>query len=364
MRSTFAADIPDWFSCHTSRDSDWDKKPMFYTNDRVTSVVFSPDSKTVASASRDGNVRIWCVETGECKRTLKVNNGSETWNDTSISFSRDSKTIATDSHDGAVGIWSVETGKCHQGPWEGLGNGTKSFAFSHDSKTAFMASDAGIVRTWNLETDKSQEVQLEGRIQRVEAIAFSPDSKYVSTSSRRGVVQIWSIETGKCQQSVSLELHLKDQPFWGHMAISHDLRSVAFCTISRGIGIWSLKTGRCRQTIETHGRTNHLHFGVGDATLVTNFGVFPLIDGSSSSPPPPTPPHSDLSSTSGLAVEKRHRIVLWQGSELLQLPDECHSSEAAISGSHVVIGCITGRMVFLRFHTALLEKTSRIEEQE
>lgn len=388
MRSTFAADIPDWFSCHTSGDSEWkiwhrfqreysesvddesddDESDDEESDDehdlRIISTVFSPDSKTVASASIDGKVRFWCVETGRCKQTLEVYSEPEKMFDISICFSHDSKTMAIILQDQAapVQIWSVETGECHQVPCEGLGEGRKFVAFSHDSKTVFMASDPGIVRTWNLGTDEFRDVQLEGMSQEMEAITFPPDLKSVSTGSEDGVVQVWSIETGKCQQSVSLEPHHEGESFWGHMAISHDSRSVAFYTRHPHleIGFWSIKTGKCRQAIEVDTRAPP-HFGVGDATLVTSFGVFPLMDGSSSSPPP-KPPHSYLSPASGLCVNEIRGIVSWQGSELLLLPNECSLSEAAVSGSYVGFGCDTGRMVFLRFDTVLMEEMSRPEE--
>ena len=73
----------------------------------VSSVCFSPDGKTIASASRDKTVRLWNTTTGQHLKTLI----GHTLDVNSVHFSPDRKTIASASWDKTVRLWNTTTGK-------------------------------------------------------------------------------------------------------------------------------------------------------------------------------------------------------------------------------------------------------------
>ena len=77
----------------------------------VNSVVFSPDGKTLVSASADHRVRLWEADTGQLETTLEGHTGRVY----SVAFAPDGKTLASSSAEGTVRLWEGGTGQLKTG---------------------------------------------------------------------------------------------------------------------------------------------------------------------------------------------------------------------------------------------------------
>lgn len=69
----------------------------------VTSLVFSPDGKTLVNGNREGTIHFWDMRTQQIKSTFSEHSGLN-----ALAFSPDGHTLASGSSDGTILIWELE----------------------------------------------------------------------------------------------------------------------------------------------------------------------------------------------------------------------------------------------------------------
>ncbi|EWZ77783.1 hypothetical protein FOXG_21492 [Fusarium oxysporum f. sp. lycopersici 4287] len=170
------------------------------------------------------------------------------------------------------------------------------------------------------------------------SVVFSHDSKKVASASYDKTIWIWNAETGTCERV--LEGHSREV---NSVVFSHDSKKVASVSWDKTIRIWDAETGICEDVISSGAFADVLSFTSDERGIVTSCGIFALTSDSES----PADTHTSLKFLEAPIFTCNGTWVTTAGRDLLWLPPECRRGAVATVKSTIVIGCPSGRVVFL-----------------
>ncbi len=206
----------------------------------VESVSVTPDGRRAVSGSLDHTLRVWDLETGECKSTLE----GQTHSFESVSVTPDAlRAVSAGMLDGTLRVWDLKAGTCvrtldHTG-W------VYRVSMTPDGRRAVSAGPETL-RVWSLETGACLR-ELEGHTRQVHAMSVTPDGRRAVSGGEDLTLRVWDLETGSCL------LRLEGHTGWinGVSVTPDGLRAVSGSG-DQTLRVWDLATGTCLCTLLGH----------------------------------------------------------------------------------------------------------------
>jgi len=173
---------------------------MFETNG-VTSIAFSPDSKTLVSGGWDDTTRLWEIASGSelFRQCLNPCDDSAI---RSVAYSPDGRTLAASGHLGTVLLWDSITGqeirKLDTLAFTGTRFDVPTVVFSPDGKT-LVGSQEDWVLLWDVPSGRQRrkfKVHIDG--EDIVSLALSPNGSLLACSSKDATIRIWDL-TSSCE---------------------------------------------------------------------------------------------------------------------------------------------------------------------
>ncbi|KAL9113919.1 MAG: hypothetical protein Q9227_002053 [Pyrenula ochraceoflavens] len=345
-------------------------------NDEVRSLTISPDGKQLASASLDGTVRLWSIESDELLAILR--GPTEGIHD--VIFSRNGDWMISASYNCTAELWDARSGKMKK-TLKGFMKQITAMEFSADSRQLAISSMGPIVHLWKIDPSETL-LMLNGHSSRILAIAFSPDCRRLASGSLDGTIKLWETDTGQiiltlkgyndeitavsfspdgrrlASGSMDGQTKLWDTKsgtvlarLEGHsylvqcVAFSFDSKQIASASCNKTVRLWDAESGDLKEILELGTLISKLSFSTNGLYLNTDRGTLRL--GGSHNP-------SLRQEQRQLDLFVSNQWITFGQNKLLWLPGQFRATSVATRGENVILGHRSGRMTFMRFDANFL----------
>ena len=236
-------------------------------NNRIISVILSPDEQYLLSADWSGGVFLRDIGTGQVTKKFSGHNGEIF----SMALSRDGKKLIAGTKNfsmvNAITLWDVPTEKMIR-IFEEIPERITSVAFIGNGQYILTGSWDGALRIW--ETDSGRLVRtLKGQSRAIECAGLSRDGSLAISGDTEGNIHLWDIKNSCVKKTLQ-----------GHSASVYAIsfskceRFIISGSGDKTVRLWEKSTGRCLRTfIGNAGEAKSLCLGENHAFCATGDGT-------------------------------------------------------------------------------------------
>ncbi|MFE0101293.1 hypothetical protein [Streptomyces sp. NPDC059009] len=219
-------------------------KPLTGHTSWVSSAVFSPDGNTLASTGDDGTVRLWDVRNPRHPRALGGPVAGHGGTIYLLAFSPDGRTLAAAADDRKVHLWDMADPRRPKalGSLTGHSAAVRSVAFSHDGRTLAAGGDDGSIRLWDMADPRRPQrigTALTGHTGTVHSVAFNPDGRTLASGGVDDTVRLWDVSDPRHAKSLGAPLAGHTGPIWS-VAFNPDGSMLAAASADSTASLWNV----------------------------------------------------------------------------------------------------------------------------
>ncbi len=227
--------------------------------ERVWSMVFSPDGNWLASRTRNDNTLIlWQLNQLDENKNTPIKLGGHKFGVSPMVFSQDGKWLATGDGNGAIRLWDLSNSPFTSKELIGHERWIGDLEFSSDNNWLISSGYDGIIRLWDLSSSDYKVVTLHGHESAINSIALSNNGRWIASTSFDHTVRLWDISD--LEQSGRI---LGSHGYWGiEVEFSPDDRWLVSSSANRELKLWDLENDQLEpRTLRGHeGDTNQIFF--------------------------------------------------------------------------------------------------------
>ncbi|KAI9840728.1 MAG: WD domain protein [Sclerophora amabilis] len=198
---------------------------------------------SVIRLAADATIKIWDATTGKHLQTMEGHLAGIS----TLAWSPDSKTLATGSDDKSIRLWDVSTGKPYPMPLIGHQNYIYSIAFSPKGNMLVSGSYDEAVFLWDVRSGRCMR-SLPAHSDPVGGVDFVRDGTLVVSCAGDGLIRVWDTATGQCLRTLVHE----DNPPVTSVLFSPNGKFVLAWTLDSSVRLWNYVEGRCVKTYQGH----------------------------------------------------------------------------------------------------------------